>query len=213
MVRTAGPDVKRLDAGRRRVRGAVFRNVLVGVDRSASSDRALAEAVDITRESCGRIGILAVVPRLNWCMSTSPFTLPVSQAQLEADLQAEVRRHVEEADAAIPTDCPVTKLVASGNEAEALLTHVLDGPWDLVVVGRHSAFDRRTLRGRLGARLARRCPVPVLIVPADAPAARERREGVTAYAGGRATTAWPSRSTVTSRKGGWRSQSSRSRSS
>lgn len=191
----------------------MFRNVLVGVDGSAASDKALAEAIDIARESSGRIGILAVVPTLNWCVSTSPVTPPVSRAQLIEDLEADARRHVEEADQAIPSDLPVTKLIAHGNEAEALLTHVRNGPWDLVVLGRHSCFDRLTLRGRLGARLARRSPVPVLIVPPTSSAPRHGTTGrVTAYPDGAAAATWSPRLTVTSGKGGWRSPSSRSRS-
>jgi nucleotide-binding universal stress UspA family protein len=196
-----------------RLRAVVFRNVLVGVDGSPSSDRALAEAIGLTRE-CGRIGILAVVPPLNWWVSTTPVTLPVSRVQLAAELEADVKRNVEEADARVPRDIPVTKLIASGNEAEAVLTQVLDGPWDLVVIGRHSSFDRRTLRGRLGTRLARRSPVPVLIVPAEtpAPSARSRDRTAAAYPEGAAASAWPPRSSITSRRGGWRWPSSRSRS-
>jgi nucleotide-binding universal stress UspA family protein len=172
----------------------VFCNVLVGVDGSAGADQALAQAIAIARISGSRMGVLGVVPAVNPWVASTPFALPVSRAQLTADVEAETCRHVEEAVRAIPQDVPVTKLMARGNAAEALLTQALDGPWDLLVVGRGSAFARRS---RL--RRTRSSPVPVLTVPAASSWARHRvAEPARAYPGDAEAARWPPGSTVSS---------------
>lgn len=153
----------------------VFRNVLVGVDGSPAAERALDRAIDVARASGGRIGLLAAVPAPSAWISIAPFALPVSRTRLTSELEAEAKRHVDEAERRVPADVPVTKLVAHGGAAEALITHALDGPWDLVVLGHRSSSDRLPVGRRVGARLLRSSPVPVLVV-------REVAEATTAPA-------------------------------
>ena len=172
----------------------MFCNVLVGVDGSAGADQALAQAIEIARVSGSRLGVLGVVPAVNPWVASTPFALPVSHAQLAAEVEAETREHVEQAVRAIPQDVPVTKLMARGNAAEALFTQALDGPWDLLVVGRGSAFARRSRLRRM-----RSSPVPVLTVPATSGSARDRAaEPARAYSGDAEAAPWPPGSTVSS---------------
>lgn len=137
----------------------MFRNVLLGTDGSASAAQALDRVIEIARESRGRIGLLAVAAEPSACVALAPFALAVSCAGLRAQLEAEAQRHIDEAERAVPADVPVTKLLARGRPADALLAQALDGPWDLIVVG-----DGWPLRRRAGARLLRTSPVPVLVV-------------------------------------------------
>ena len=153
----------------------MFRNILVGLDGSASAARALAEAIDITRASGGRLGLLGVAPLPSHWVSVTPFAMPVSTTDLAAQLDAETLRHVEEADRTIPADVPVTKLLAHGSPAKALLAHAESGRWDLVMVGHRAWSDRRRMRRGVGDWLLHRSPVPVLVVrSAPEPAAARR---------------------------------------
>jgi nucleotide-binding universal stress UspA family protein len=143
---------------------AVFRNILVGVDRSAGADRALRHAIDLAEANRGRLGLLCVAPRLVIWASIAPFGLPVSRTQMDAELVAEACRDLDRAEHAVPADVPVTKLLARGRPVEAFVTNVLGGCWDLIVIG-----DRRWSlswpAGRhFGERLIRSSPVPVLVV-------------------------------------------------
>jgi nucleotide-binding universal stress UspA family protein len=156
-------------------KGLMFRNVLVYADGSPSGDRALRQAIEIASASGGRIGILGVASRPSPMISTAPFTIPVSRTALAAELESEARRHVDEAERAVPADVPVTKMLAHGSSAKALLAHAGRCPWDLLVVGQRAASERWPSGRRLGARLSRSSPVPVLIVRDEADAAAEDR--------------------------------------
>jgi nucleotide-binding universal stress UspA family protein len=144
----------------------MFRNVLVGVDGSASATHALAEAIEIARASGGRLGLLSVAasPSRGIALALPPSVSPVSQAQLSAQLQAKAQRNLDEAERSVPADMPVTKLLSHGSVVRALLTRTHDGPWDLIVVGHRRAADRWPLRQSVGTRLLRASPVPVLVV-------------------------------------------------
>jgi nucleotide-binding universal stress UspA family protein len=142
----------------------MFRNVLVGVDGSPSSARALEQAIDIARASGGRLGLLAVAPQPSSWVCVTPFAMPVSSTLFAAQLDAEAQRHIDEAERTVPADVPVTKLLAHGSAAKALLAHAEAGPWDLVMVGHRHSSDRRLPRRGVGDWLLHRSPVPVLVV-------------------------------------------------
>jgi nucleotide-binding universal stress UspA family protein len=142
----------------------LFRNVLLGIDGSAEATDALSRAIGIARASGGRLGLLSVAATPSAWIALPPFALPVSRAQLAAELEAYAERQLCQAERAVPADVPVTKLMARGSVARALLAQVREGPWDLIVVG-HSCCTRRwPLRRAAGARLLRESPVPVLVV-------------------------------------------------
>lgn len=150
----------------------MFRNVLVGIDGSESAQWALRHAIDIVGSCGGRIGLVSVVPEPSLWIALPPFALPLSQARLAEELEGEAKRHLDEAEHAVPTDVPVTKLLARGNASEVLVTHALDGPWDLIVVGHRRSLDRWPIARRVGAQLLRSSPVPVLIVRGEVEASR-----------------------------------------
>jgi nucleotide-binding universal stress UspA family protein len=135
----------------------VFRNILVGIDGSPGSEQALSQAIDLANATRGRLGLLSVAPRTCAWYGCAPFAPPFSREQMDAELVAEAKRALEAAAAQIPPDLPVTKMLAQGKPADALVTQALDGPWDLIVVGHRP--------GRRGhAQLVGSSPVPVLIV-------------------------------------------------
>lgn len=141
----------------------MFRNPLVNVDGSTGSRAALSQAIEIARASHGRIGLLAALPRLSAWISCPPFAPAISRRQMEKDLEEAARRSIDEAERAVPADIPVTKLVMRAKPADALLTQVRTGPWDVVIVG--DRLEGCPFPVPYGiTRLLRGSPVPVLVV-------------------------------------------------
>jgi nucleotide-binding universal stress UspA family protein len=146
--------------------------ILVGVDDSLASRRALERAIRIAEEGNGRIGLLTSAPHPPLVIATTPVVPPASRSQLSEEMVDWARTCVEEATALVPEDIPVMKLVAHGEPAAALREEAERGCWDLVVVGQSERRFR--LRRPVGARLRRR-GVPVLVVGDQAPDHRPSR--------------------------------------
>jgi nucleotide-binding universal stress UspA family protein len=97
-------------------------------------------------------------------VAVTPFAIAICGTYLAGQLEAEALRHVDEAERTVPADVPVTKLMAHGNAAKALLALADTGRWDLVMVGHRPARDRWPFRHGTGDALLHRSPVPVLVV-------------------------------------------------
>jgi nucleotide-binding universal stress UspA family protein len=157
----------------------VFRNLLVGIDDSASAAHALTQAIEMARESGGRLGLLSVAatPAPGVSLALPPSALPTSKPQLAVQLVAQAQRRLDHAALAVPTEVPITKLLAHGNATRALLEHAQQGPWDLIVIGHHASTDRRWSRRSVAARLLDQSPLPVLVATTAAEVARARTSG------------------------------------
>jgi nucleotide-binding universal stress UspA family protein len=146
--------------------------ILVGVDDSPASRRALDRAIQLAAAHNGRIGLLTSAPNPPLVIATSPVVPPASRSQLGEEMVDWARACVEEATELVPDDIPVTKLVAHGDPAAALRHEVERCCWDLVVVGQSARRFRP--RRPVGARL-RRHGVTVLVVGEPAPERRRAR--------------------------------------
>lgn len=137
----------------------MFRSVLVGVGASPAHTAALEQAIDLALGERARLTLLAALPRLPAVAYLAPLTPVVALQDARSTCESELRA----AAARVPGDLPVTTLLVEGPEHQALLREVRRGRHDLVVVG---APTTRRLPADLGAsaRLARRCPVPVMLV-------------------------------------------------
>jgi nucleotide-binding universal stress UspA family protein len=149
----------------------VFHRILVGIDDSSASRRALERAVELATEGHGRIGLLGSAPEPPCMIATSPVVPPASRSQLRAETEQWAQRCVDEATDAVPTEIPVTKLVSHGDPAAALRREAESGNWDLIVVGQSS--KRFRFFRPVGARLEG-CATPVLVVHDGAPTSVER---------------------------------------
>jgi nucleotide-binding universal stress UspA family protein len=155
----------------------MFHRILVGVDDSPAARAALAQAVELVEAGHGRLGLLSSAPGAPPMVCAGPGILPISRSELEQQLVDWAQRNVEDAARFVPEEIPVTKLVCHGSPWRALLREARRGNWDLVIVGQaHRA--RRPVLERVGERLNRRSPTPVLIVheqPQDEPVRTPRR--------------------------------------
>ena len=115
----------------------MFRNVLVAVDGSAHAQRALDEAIDLTRSSGGRLTVATVVPELtNWVMGAAGgMAPPPDLQQLREATAGEYRRILNQAAASVPDDVAMSSVLLEGRPSEALGRQIRDGGHDLVVMG------------------------------------------------------------------------------
>lgn len=152
-----------------------YRRILVAVDGSAPSRRALAEAIELARDggASARLRLLHVVdPRfvaLSAEAGHAAAQLMDTLAEVGAELLADARRQAEEHGVA----AEVSLVEAAGGVADAIVTAAQDWPADLIVVGTHGRRGLpRLVLGSDAEQVARRAPAPLLLVRprADAPA-------------------------------------------
>jgi nucleotide-binding universal stress UspA family protein len=155
----------------------MFRSILVAVDGSRASANALQQAVDLARSEGARLTLISVAEVPRWRFSGFPLAVPFPD---EAQLTREAERVVEQAEALVPDDVPVSTVVRRGPVVREILKRVDAGQHDLVVVGSRGLGPAGSLiLGSVSRAVLARSPVPVLVARADAPRA-EAKEVVAA---------------------------------
>lgn len=144
----------------------MFHNILVGVDGSAHSRRAVQEAADIARSENAELTLISAYNSLlPW-----PAMMPVGLSQDTVDEFVETARDVargavEEAAKLVPDGVPVQKLTIDCPPADAILDQTREGRYDLVVVGSRGRGDVASiLLGSVSHRVVHESRVPVLVV-------------------------------------------------
>jgi nucleotide-binding universal stress UspA family protein len=140
----------------------MFQSILVAVDGSTHSARALDEAVDLARSFGGRLTLLSVGPRPP--MWPGPFQPVVTDADLAQAAQAVV----DDAAAKVPEDVLAATVVRVGRNADEIVTYANDGHHDLIVMGaRGRGAARALMLGSVSHAVLNRSPEAVLIVHAE----------------------------------------------
>lgn len=145
----------------------MYEKILVPVDGSETSNKALDEAVRMARLSGGRIRLLHVVGPM---IQVSGYDLPVTylnevqEALMRAgeDVITEAKDRV--ADASLLFD---TKVVESSitRVSEVIVDHAQSWGADLIVIGTHGRRGvKRMVLGSDAEQVVRMSPVPVLLV-------------------------------------------------
>jgi len=145
----------------------MFRNILVAVDGSPHAEQALREAIDLAQSSHGRLTILTSIPKPPAWAST-PATVAAC-APLAHELEAESGEAMRKAIGCIPQSIPVTKILTHEPIRTALLQQIEAGNHDLLVMGsRGRGALAASLLGSVSHHALHHCPIPVLVVHADA---------------------------------------------
>jgi nucleotide-binding universal stress UspA family protein len=141
----------------------MFLNILVAVDGSACSLRALEQAADIARTQNSLLTLITVAPPV-------PTYIMFAGARPDAvrdELDNWASRILARAIAALPDDLPVHALVRRGHAGRDIVKELERGSYDLLVLGsRGRGRARESLFGSINGYLHFHSPVPVLSVSA-----------------------------------------------
>jgi nucleotide-binding universal stress UspA family protein len=140
----------------------MFHNILVAVDGSADADHALDQAIDLAESEHTRLTVITAVAD----MATTAYLLPGAPVgKLTEDARVEADRILRRARDRIPSDLPVTTVLANEPIRTALISQIKNGHYDLVVIGsRGRGAVRSTLLGSVSHHALHHSHIPVLIV-------------------------------------------------
>ena len=137
--------------------GNLYRHIVVAVDGTATSARALAHGVRVARASNALLDLVAVSPdnsTTRWGGATQPVAL------LDRPWAEVLRRAAASID-----DLPVTTYLVKGDPARAIVSHARDHDCDLIVMGsRGRARAAAALLGSTALEVIHRAMVPVIVV-------------------------------------------------
>jgi nucleotide-binding universal stress UspA family protein len=134
-------------------------SVLAVVGSSPASERVLETAVDLARAERARLTLMLPVAPPAWCVCFSP----VPPAQVLTDVQGACDVVLRRLADACARDVPITTVMHVGRLEQAVLRELERRPHDVVVL--EAGGRGRWRRRDPVARLARRCPVPLITVP------------------------------------------------
>ncbi len=137
-----------------------FTRILVAIDGSECSDRALAKALELAALARARVTALAVEGPLPAYAATIG---EVEEVKREKDaffraLAARARLRGAQAGVEVEID------VRPGHAADVIARQAEEGGFDLVVLGHRGHFVRDRLLGSTADRVAQHAPCPVMIV-------------------------------------------------
>ena len=124
---------------------AVFLNILVGIDGSPSSRRALEYAVEIARAGNAKLTLMTVAPTA----STYVTLAGMSMERMDAELDEWARKTLDEAQSMVPDEVVAHTVQGRGHAGPELVKELQRGGYDLIVVG--SRGRGRTQEGLLGS--------------------------------------------------------------
>ena len=140
----------------------IFLNILVAVDSSAPSRRALEHAIDLARAQNSKLTLITVAPPV------SPYvTLAgISSETMQEELDRAAARILADAAAIVPDDVIAHSVQRSGHAGPEIVKELERGNYDLIILG--SRGRGRTQEGLLGSvngHVHFHSRVPILSIP------------------------------------------------
>lgn len=146
----------------------MFRNILVAIDGSAHSARAVAEAADLAERNNATLTVMACVPDPSGWLLGGTYTGGVDFAALAKETEEEYANLLRDVVDALPRDLSVTKVLRHGRPAEQILEQLQVGMHDLTVMGSRGRGGMRSmLLGSVTHQVLNASPSAVLIVHAE----------------------------------------------
>ncbi len=149
----------------------MFKHILVAVDGSAHSERALDEAIDLAQQGDAALTLVTVVPDVSTLALGGGFAPAIDYQGLSDDLDREYKELLEGEQAKLPAEDRFRAILLRGRPARAIVDEVKAGGHDLVVMGSRGRGGLRSMMlGSVSQEVLHASPVPVLVVhlPEDA---------------------------------------------
>jgi len=140
----------------------VFLNILVGLDRSASSRRALEHAVDLARAANARLTLITVAPPVSSYVTLGG----VGVDTMTEELDKWAKEVLDAALETMPDDVIAHTIQARGHPGPKILEELNRGGYDLIVLGsRGRGRAQEGLLGSVNGYIHFHSKVPLLSVP------------------------------------------------
>jgi nucleotide-binding universal stress UspA family protein len=140
----------------------LWRNILVPVDFSESSRRALEVAVPLARDCGGKLFLLSVVESAAYAAGLETMLLATPGATMIKNTRAAL---LKLARRSVPSSLPVTALADEGRAYDVITRIAKQKHMDLIVMARHGCGAlERVLLGSTAERVVRLAPCPVWVV-------------------------------------------------
>jgi nucleotide-binding universal stress UspA family protein len=145
----------------------VFLNILVAIDGSPSSQRALEHSIDLARAGNAKLTLITVAPPPSNYVTRAG----VSSEGMQAELESWARGILEEAARTVPDDVLAHTVQRSGRPGPEIVHELERGGYDLIVLGtRGRGRTQEGLMGSVNGYVHFHTRVPLLSVP-DEPSA------------------------------------------
>ncbi len=145
-----------------------FHRLLVAIDGSEHSGRALAEAIDLAQLSNAHLTILTVAPKPATLLVGSPVMPPVDMREIDEAVKQEHQQLLDASVGQVPDDVSVVKVLAEGPAARSILDQAEKGNCDLIVVGSRGRGEMSSmLLGSVSREVLHHSRVPVLVVHSE----------------------------------------------
>jgi nucleotide-binding universal stress UspA family protein len=140
----------------------VFLNILVGLDGSPASRKALERAVELAEAGNANLTLISIAPT----PSTYVTLAGVSPEAMQAELDRWAEKILEDAVASLPDDVSPRRLQGRGHPGHEILKELKRGSYDLVVLGsRGRNRAQENLLGSVNGYVHFHGHVPLLSVP------------------------------------------------
>lgn len=140
----------------------MFLKVLVGLDGSRASFRALGYAVELARAGNATLTLMTVAPPLSLYVTLAG----VSPESMTAELEGWAGGVLKEATERVPEGMLAHRIQASGHPGPELIKELRRGAYDLIVLGsRGRGRAQESLLGSVNAYVHFHAQVPLLSVP------------------------------------------------
>ena len=140
----------------------MFTNILVGLDGSPSSQRALEYAIDLARAGGGKLTLMTVAPPVASLVTFGGVSIETMSAELDKWATAVL----DEAAETVPQDVTTERVQGSGQAGPEMLNELKRGGYDLIVLGtRGRGRTQEGLLGSVNGYIHFHAHVPLLTVP------------------------------------------------
>jgi nucleotide-binding universal stress UspA family protein len=149
----------------------VFLNILVAIDGSPSSRRALKHAVELARAGNAKLTLMTVAPPLSSYVTLGG----ISAETMLSELDEWAKGILDEAARTVPEDVIAHKVQGTGHAGPEIVKELQRGGYDLIVLGsRGRGRAREGVLGSVNGYVHFHSRVPLLSVPDEGGPTTER---------------------------------------